>query len=281
MMPFRVRVRSFMVAALLLLAACNSPNNPCPPNGIGLWCADGEAEVYAGDDLFTYINGGAEIYHEYGFEQLTVQRYQRGDDRVSVEVYTMEGDAFGIYSFVRSSGGRHVTLGNGATAADYYLHLWSGNELAAITAETEFEDFDEALLEIAAAVAGCLPPGGAEPALLDQLPSADRVPGSEIHFTGQLAFINSARPSASFFPGFEEGAFARYGPEKSAVILKWRDETAAERALLAARQMCADSGGVVTETEDTGGVEFQSGVHQINVNRTGNLITLRITKEAS
>lgn len=280
-MPFRVSIRSFMTAALLLAAACNSPNGPCPPNGIGLWSADGEAEVYAGDDLFTYINGGAEIYHEYGFEALSVKRYRRGDDRVSVEVYTMDGDAFGIYSFVRSSGGRHLNLGNGATAADYYLHLWSGNELAAITAETEFEDFEEALLEIATAVAGCLPQGGAEPALLDQLPSADRVPGSEIHFTGQLAFINSARPAVSFFSGFEEGAFARYGPEESAVVLKYRDQTAAEQVLRDAREKCLKSDCEITETGNPNTVGFFSGIHRINVLRSGNLITFQITKETS
>jgi len=280
-MPFRVRIRPLTIAALLLVVACNTPSSPCPPNSIGSWSADGEAEVYFGDDLFIYINGGAEIYHEYGFEQVTVQRYRRGDDRVSVEIYTMDGDAFGIYSFARSGNGRSVNFGNGATAADYYLHLWSGHELAAITADNEFGDFSEAVLEIAAAVAGCLPPGGAEPDLLVQLPTENRVPGSEIYFTGQLAFINAARPAARFFSGFEEGAFARYGPEKHTVVLNWQDETAAEQALRAARQMCSDSGGTITETEDANVVEFDSGIHQIKVSGAGNLITLRITKEES
>jgi len=280
-MPFHVRIRPVAIASLLLVVACNTPNSPCPPDNIGSWRADGEAEIYVGDDLFVYINGGAEIYHEYGFETVTVQRYRRGDDRVSVETYTMEGDAFGIYSFSRSANGRPVKLGNGATAADYYLHLWSGHELAAITAETEIEDVSEAVLEIATAVAACLPPGGAEPDLLLQLPTEDRVPGSEVHFTGQLGFINAARPAAAFFSGFEEGAIARFGPEKHTIVLKWRDETAAEQALRAARQKCADSGGTIAETEDANVVEFDVGSHRINVRGAGSLITLRITKEAS
>jgi len=274
-----VRIRHVAIAALLLVVACNTPNNPCPPNSVGLWSADGEAEVYVGDDLFSYINGGAEIYHEYGFEQVTVQRYRRGDDRVSVEIYTMDGDAFGIYSFARSGNGRSLKLGNGATAAGYYLHLWSEHELAAITAESEFDDCSEAVLEIAAAVAGCLPPGGAEPDLLVRLPNEDRFPGSEVYFTGQLGFLNAARPAATFFSGFEEGAVARYGPEKHTVVLKWQDETAAEQALRAARQMCTDSGGTVAETEDANVVEFESASHRINVSGAGSLITLRITKE--
>jgi len=141
------------IAALLLVTACNSSNLPCPPEKIGLWSADGVAEVYLGDELFIYINGGAEIYHEYGFEQVSVQRYQRGDNRISVEIYTMDGDAFGIYSFARSSSGSSVNLGSGATAADYYLHLWSGHRLAVITAENEFQDLSDAVLEISSTVA--------------------------------------------------------------------------------------------------------------------------------
>ncbi len=275
------RVHCAVIAGVLSVAACNSPSSPCPPRPIGSWSADGEPEIYAGDDLFVYINGGAEIYHEYGFEKVTVQRYRRGDDQISVEIYTMSRDAFGIYTFARSGSGRPVNLARGATAADYYLHLWSGNELSAITAETEFDDVGEQVLEIAGAVAACLPPGGAEPDLLRQLPSGDRVPGSEIYFRGQLGFVNSARPAATFFPGFVEGAVARYDQEILAVVLKWQDETAAEQAFREAPQKCTDSGGTIAETKGPDSVDLVTRTHQINARRTGNLITLRITKETS
>ena len=275
------RIRLVAIAALLLVAACTPPSSPCPPKSAGAWSADGEAEVYVGDDLFVYINGGAEIYHEYGFEKLTVQSYRRGDNRISAEIYTMSGDAFGIYSFARSANGRPVDLGNGATAADYYLHLWSGHELAAITAESEFEDFGEAVLEIATAVAGCLPEGGDEPDLLDILPTEDRVSGSEIYFTGQLAFMNAARPAAGIFSGFEEGAFARYESGHQSVVLRWPDESAALGALSTARQKHEGSGGTISEIENQEVFGFESGNHRVNVSRAGNLITLRIAKEES
>jgi len=122
-MGFHLRACFAAFTILLLVAGCTTPESLCPPKNIGLWSAEGETEVYIGDDLFVYINGGAEIYHEYGFVQVAVQRYRRGDDNVSVEIYTMVGDAFGIYSFARSSRGHAVNLGNGATAADYYMHF--------------------------------------------------------------------------------------------------------------------------------------------------------------
>jgi hypothetical protein len=280
-MASHISTRLVAIAALLLVAGCNSSNRPCPPEKIGLWSADGVAEVYLGDELFIYINGGAEIYHEYGFEQVSVQRYQRGNNRILVEIYTMDGDAFGIYSFARSPSGSSVNLGSGATAADYYLHLWSGHGLAVITAENEFQDLSEAVLEISSAVAGCLQPGGAEPDLLLQLPNEGRVSGSEVYFTGQLAFLNVARPAAIFFSGFEEGAVARYGPDEHAVILRWQDQAAADRAFQTVGQKCKDSGGKIIETKDPNVVEFDSGKHRISASGAGNLITLRIAKEES
>jgi len=279
LMVFHLRACPAAIATLLLVAGCTTPESLCPPRSVGLWNADGETEVYIGDDLFIYINGGAEIYHEYGFEQVAVQRYRRGDDIVSVEIYTMEGDAFGIYSFARSSSGNAVNLGNGATAADYYMHFWSGRELAVITAENEFEDLGEAVLEIATAVAGCLQPGGVEPDLHDQLPIEGRVTGSEVYFTGPLAFMNVARPAAPLFAGFEEGAAARYESGENIVVLRWKDEAAAVQALQEARQLCVASGGAVVETEDGGVAEFESGGYRISASASENLIMLRVQRE--
>jgi len=278
-MAFHLRACTAAFTIPLLVAGCTTPESLCPPKNIGMWSAEGETEVYIGDDLFIYINGGAEIYHEYGFVQVAVQRYRRGDDNVSVEIYTMEGDAFGTYSFARSSRGHAVNLGNGATAAGYYMHIWSGPELAVITAENEFENPGEAVSEIATAVAGCLQPDGAEPGLLDQLPIEGRVTGSEVYFSGRLAFMNVARPAAPLFAGFEEGAAAHYESGEHIVVLRWKDEAAAVQALREARQLCVASGGAVVETEDGGVAEFESGSHRISASGSQDLITLRVQRE--
>ncbi len=277
-MAFHLRACS-AAFILLLVAGCSTPENSCPSNNIGAWSVEGEAEVYVGDDLFVYINGGAEIYHEYGFVQVAVRRYVRGDDSISVEIYTMDGDAYGIYSFARSPSGHGVNLGNGGTSAEYYLHFWSGPELAVITAESEFEDLGAAVLEIGTAVAGCLRAGGTEPVLLDQLLIDGRVPGSEVYFTGRLAFLNVARPAAPLFNGFEEGAAAGLESGGRAVVLRWVDEVAVAEALQEARRLCEASGGVVVEIEDGGGVEFETGGHRVLASGSEDLITLRVQKE--
>ncbi len=57
-------------------------------------------QVYGADALYGYMNGGSELYKEYGFRKLTVQEYVVEGELVTAECYEMESPlmAFGIYS---------------------------------------------------------------------------------------------------------------------------------------------------------------------------------------
>ncbi|MBN1599750.1 MAG: hypothetical protein JW894_15750 [Bacteroidales bacterium] len=60
---------------------------------------------YAGSDLFTMIDGGAEVYLEYGFEVAANAAYLLDNDiRIEFQLYQMKdaGAAFGIFSSSRS-----------------------------------------------------------------------------------------------------------------------------------------------------------------------------------
>ena len=63
----------------------------------------GKPEVYYGDDLFDLINGGAEIYFEYGFVKVASQNYSemKGNTSLRVEIYEMTDPeaAYGIFAF--------------------------------------------------------------------------------------------------------------------------------------------------------------------------------------
>ncbi len=55
--------------------------------------------VFRANDLYGHINGGAELFLEFGFRELTVYDYADGEQKISVEVYRMataEG-ALGVY----------------------------------------------------------------------------------------------------------------------------------------------------------------------------------------
>jgi len=55
---------------------------------------------FNGTSLFGYIDGGAELYLEYGFEAVNVKDLEYKGTRYKVEIYRMRGpvEAFGIYS---------------------------------------------------------------------------------------------------------------------------------------------------------------------------------------
>lgn len=63
------------------------------------WIAQKPNRVFIGGDLFNHINGGAELFLEFGFNELTVCKYSDGHSVIDLEVYKMENDlsALGIY----------------------------------------------------------------------------------------------------------------------------------------------------------------------------------------
>ncbi|MCK7579399.1 MAG: hypothetical protein MZV65_29205 [Chromatiales bacterium] len=65
------------------------------------WRPDGDIQRYAGEDLFVYIDGGAEIYHEYGFRRVVARDYRNAagksvtlgdlrDDRPACRVWRLQ-----------------------------------------------------------------------------------------------------------------------------------------------------------------------------------------------
>ncbi len=68
-----------------------------------VWNRSEGAHIFASADLYGHIDGGAELFLEFGFEQLTVQRYVaetgKGRREIQIELYRMADPeaATGIY----------------------------------------------------------------------------------------------------------------------------------------------------------------------------------------
>lgn len=57
-------------------------------------------QIFDGSSLWGYINGGADIFLEYGFDMLLLQEVETGGLKIKIEIYKMSSpeSAFGIYS---------------------------------------------------------------------------------------------------------------------------------------------------------------------------------------
>ncbi|MGE5357725.1 MAG: DUF6599 family protein [Bacteroidales bacterium] len=130
-------------------------------------------------DLYGYIDGGAELFLEYGFEQLTVQKYRNGPDDYTVEEYRMTDPTAAMGVYLMKTGKetpipgfkeRHTANRNQLMAVRnrYFLivnNLSGKDSLAPLEAK------------FASAVAANLPPAAPIPEL-KSLPAAGLLPGS-------------------------------------------------------------------------------------------------------
>ncbi len=106
------------------------------PGNIMNWNMKGTPDVYKGDDLFLYINGGADIYQEYGFKEVYSVEYEKeGAGRISVEIYHMDSptSAFGIFSFKTGGKWKESKNGNLYFPEEYYQNILADNYLITIT----------------------------------------------------------------------------------------------------------------------------------------------------
>ncbi len=84
--------------------------------------------TYTAESLFGYMNGGAELYLEYGFDRLAVTEIEDDNSGYKLEVYRMDdrAAAFGIYSVsvFRCDTSGHI--GDYSCQSDYQLQFCKG-----------------------------------------------------------------------------------------------------------------------------------------------------------
>jgi hypothetical protein len=170
---------TIVVTAVLLLAAAGPPA-PLPADGeIADLRRTGAVEVFRGAELYGHIDGGAELYLEFGFEDITVQRYAGSSAAIEAELYRMSDPdaALGVYL---SRCGRETPEGELATRhtiGRLQLLLVRERYLLVLTGDPERPPGRAVLLAFAGAVADRLPPAVAVPAV-SWLPAAGLREGS-------------------------------------------------------------------------------------------------------
>ncbi len=245
--PFwKLQAMSLFLIKVLILFFLSSPQLLCsaecplcpflPADGeAGEWRRDGQFRSYSGDELYLYIDGGAEIYHEFGFRRVIVQDYiNKKGKSISLEIFEMSDSesAFGIYTFKTGKKGSEVKIGDKALLEDYYLNFWKHKFLVTLTGFERDQETGEGLLNLARVVERKLNTKGSEPFLTSLLPGKGLIETSIKYFKGWLGLFNCY----PFFPKdifpFEEGIKGDYESGETIFILKYRDlEEAKERFL--------------------------------------------------
>lgn len=162
--------------------------------------------VFDGNALWGYMNGGADLYLEYGFEELRVQEIDVDGTALKIEIYRMHSpeNAFGMLSIKRFKCAETALLVQHecltayqyqAAIGNYYIAIinYSGNELAAaLTAKAAgslFQIIDGSDFQI--------------PAFSDVEP--EKITADKIKLvSGQLGLQNGISKWTKFFDGFSD-----------------------------------------------------------------------------
>lgn len=146
------------------------PDSTAIPN----WHIVDSARVVVGEDLYKLIDGGADLYLEYGFSQVVAAEYQNKDEiSIKLEIYEMKdpGAAFGIYSINVDSTGKKVAVGNEGIFFEYYLMFWKNNCVVFVTSNDTSTAVHSAIGQIAVYVEKQIPINRTKPPIISLLPA--------------------------------------------------------------------------------------------------------------
>ena len=124
--------------------------------------------------LFDYINGGAELFLSFDFENAASRYYVRENQPgISVDIFRMASpaDAFGVFSLSREK--EHADFGQAAQVGSGLIMFWKHRYSVSIASYPETEESRAAIRRLARMIDEAIPDTGVMPSMLSMLPSAD------------------------------------------------------------------------------------------------------------
>jgi hypothetical protein len=186
-----LRLSGFLLI-VLLLAGCGSqsaaltdflPKAGAIPN----WTLPEQARVYNRENLFDMVDGQADAYFVYGFEQVATQRYQNAAGailEVAIWQLATPADAYGLFTF--GLAGEPAAIGNeGDADPGRRLAFWQDRYWVQVYGRQQLPDAD--LQAFAQAVSTVLPAGGERPALVSRLPEDGLIERGFIFFHEEIS----------------------------------------------------------------------------------------------
>jgi len=169
----------FLQLFLAFAIAAPTTKDLLPPDGfLGKWQKSGVARVFHGADLYGHINGGSELFLEFGFEELVVQEYKSGADELSLELYRMTDPAAAKGIYLMKAGPQSSTQLSFTHSFSTFQLLFARDRYLVILNNLEGRPEKEPeMIELARHLAGRLPD---TPALtsVSSLPSEGLLSGS-------------------------------------------------------------------------------------------------------
>ena len=203
------------------------------------WVPVGDAQVFDQENLYSLVNGQADSFFAFGFEQVAVGRYKgAGDAMLDVEVWQVAtpADAYGL--FRANASGVPTTLGNGGDLIDERrLIFWQDRYYVHVRALPRAPEAD--LRGFSQAVSDALPSGGEPPRLVSRLPVDGLVEDSILFFHQEISIQDQLWLGGENLLGLSPvtaGVLAHYdvaGTSVRLLLIDYPDKDAASSGLAA------------------------------------------------
>jgi hypothetical protein len=150
------------------------------------------SRTFTETSLYGYINGGAELYLEYGFDTLVVTELVRNGSDIKVEIYRMKDPeaAFGIFSVsrFRCNGGPGLT--EHLCRSAYQLQFCKGPFYGSIINDTGTMEDQQTADEIATGILAGITEESFDPTLFFEEPPDDETMRGAVLVRGPLGLYN-------------------------------------------------------------------------------------------
>lgn len=139
--------------------------------------------VYTPDDLWDYINGAADAYLALGFEDLHINEYVKGKNKIKAEVYRFSSDAesFGIYSLERSPGYQFISTGVQGYMEEGVLNFYKGQYYIKLMTHSKSRKVNESMRVLGDKIAEIIPGRNEFPELLGAFPAEGLLKNEETY----------------------------------------------------------------------------------------------------
>lgn len=188
--------------------------------------------TFSGESLYGYIDGGADLYLEYGFNEVTVSEFSYLKGKYKVEIFRMNNpeSAYGIFSVSRFRCRTRPTITTYTCQNKYQLQICSGSYYVSIINEAGTEDDSTISIFIGEKIIGKITEPSADLSVYLPGISPEKVKNESILVRGKLGVINGAQDLDGYLKEMKDYvALILNTSEKIFISIRFKDMEALNR----------------------------------------------------
>jgi hypothetical protein len=203
------------------------------------WSREGEPRFFTPDNLWEYINGAADGYIMYGFEEVVTADFSMDstDQQAVIDIYRMQDPvhAFGIYCQERNPDYEFLEIGVEGYMGGTALNFWHGPYYVKLTVFEESDELKQEMSKLAQHVSGKIDQPSVEPREAGYFPTENQK-------TRSIQFLPRDVLGQSYLRNAFEVQYQSDGTDYKIVAVLAEDEEAAKSGLSKYKEFLAGAG---------------------------------------